>query len=914
MLPGRLAFQLFVIILNGNLITERMKYLNVLRLICISLILCCLQPVLAYGQQAGKPGQGGKNGYSWFRDGTFSVVPSSHQDIAWMDSIGKCIEFRDEKMITPVLARLSANSEFRFSVEDGLSLREYLERHPDSYGQILKYTREGRLEWGATYKQPYESMYDGESLIRQAYLGRKWLKKTLPGCDFKVYWNEDVPGRSLQMAQILSKSGIPYMQFSRHQPGIYRWYSPDGSYITCFTPGQYDEVGIPVRAAGTDIKQLTKAFSTLLAEWNDYYAKRSIAPAMQFLYSHDFATPPDYDAFFRNWNSSSLRTGRPVINYATATKWFEAVTRGNPSFDTIQGERPDVWLYIHGPSHQKALKASREGSRLLTSAEKFATFDALQQGSFDNYPTQSFTKAWEKAIYPDHGWGGKHGDLTDRAFRTSFETARSLAAGILETSMKNIASRIKFAEEGIPVTVFNPLSWERTDVAVFTLDVEGNPENIFRLVDQDGKEIQYQLSDEHSIAGNRDEVLTFMFIAEKVPSVGYKTYYLLKGRPAEVTGPFRNDSRHYENRFFRAELADGGIRSLFDKDLNAEMFNTGKFLGAELFTMQSVGNGAGEFTDVQQPAMEGFARMSQFGQPWALVSEGPVRDVYEYRKQIKNVTVVEQLIFYRTIRRVDIHVELNGFDGERYREFRLAFPVRMTDAEVAYEVPMGVVRVGKDEIAGAAGFSKVSQIYSTPCVQVHPREVQDWFSASDGEKCLTISSDVAVFDWIDPTTNPVDYAMLQPVLLASRKSCHGEGNYYLQPGNHTYTFSLYSNAGDWKNGYRNGTQSNQPLMALVGKRTGTGTKPETMSFIAIENSNLVLSTVKKCDDDNSVIVRCYDIEGKDSNAHIGISFPVSGVEKTNMIEEEGKPLPGSGNKIEIPVGHHSIETIKLLLR
>jgi alpha-mannosidase len=49
----------------------------------------------------------------------------------------------------------------------------------------------------------------------------------------------------------------------------------------------------------------------------------------------------------------------------------------------------------------KALKASREGSRPLTAAEKFATFDALQQGSFKDYPLASFTKAWENAIYPD---------------------------------------------------------------------------------------------------------------------------------------------------------------------------------------------------------------------------------------------------------------------------------------------------------------------------------------------------------------------------------------------------------------------------------------------------------------------------------------------------------------------------------
>jgi alpha-mannosidase len=864
--------------------------------------------------QATKTDAGNKGDYSYFRGGSISVVPSSHQDIAWMDSIGKCIEFRDEKMITPVLARLKANSDFKFSVEDGLSLREYLQRHPDSYEEILKYTLEGRLEWGATYKQPYESMYDGESLIRQAYLGRKWLKKTLPGCDFKVYWNEDVPGRSLQMAQILSKSGIPYMQFSRHQPGIYRWYSPDGSFITCYTPGQYDEVGIPVREAKTDIVPLTKAFTSIMTEWNDYYKKRKIKPEVQFLYSHDFATPPDYDAFFNDWNSKSQKQGKPTINYATATEWFNAVSKGKPVFDKILGERPDVWLYIHGPSHQRALKASREGSRLLTAAEKFAAFDALQQGSFKDYPQASFTKAWENAIYPDHGWGGKHGDMTDRTFRTVYETARDIASGILEKSMNNIAARIKHTNDAIPVTVFNTLSWERTDIVKFTLDAEGKPENTYKLTDQNGREIAYQLIDEHQIKGNRDEVITFLFVADNVPSLGYKTYYLENGKPSPVSDSFKNNNRSYENTYYKVDFSDGGIKSLYDKELSVNLMNTDKFLGAELFTMQSVGNGAGEFTDVQLPTMEGFAKMSQFGQQWSLVSEGALRDVYEFRKEISNVTVVQQLIFYKTIKRIDIHVELNGFNGERYREFRLAFPVNQAKSEVAYEVPMGVVRIGKDEIAGAAGFSKASQIYDTPCSQVHPREVQDWFSAFDGTTGITISSDVAVFDWIDPTSNPAGYTILQPVLLASRKSCHGEGNYYLQPGDHNYTFSLYSYSGDWKNGYRYGTQSNQPLKAVAAKKSNNGNMPETMSFISVENKNLILSTVKKCEDDDNVIVRCYDIEGNDSDAKINFTTPFQRAELTNMIEEEGKLIPGSGNNLGLRVGHNSIETIKLFVK
>jgi alpha-mannosidase len=195
---------------------------------------------------------------------------------------------------------------------------------------------------------------------------------------------------------------------------------------------------------------------------------------------------------------------------------------------------------------------------------------------------------------------------------------------------------------------------------------------------------------------------------------------------------------------------------------------------------------------------------------------------------------------------------------------------------------------------------------------VHPREVQDWFSASDGKTGITISSDVAVFDWIDPTTNPAGNPVLQPVLLASRKSCHSEGNYYLQPGDHHYSFSLYPHKGDWKNGYRMGTQSNQPLRTVTVKPYLTGgTMPESLSFISVENDNIIISTVKKCDDEDNVIIRFYETEGRDVMTKINLFIPFRKAQLTNMIEEEGKDIEGSGKSLGIKTGHHSIETLKL---
>ena len=180
---------------------------------------------------------------AFFADGTVHVISSSHQDIGWMDTPERCIIDRDRLVITPALERMRENPEFRFVMESTMNLMEYLGRHPESRDEIAQYTREGRFAWGATYNQPYESMYAGEALVRQVYLGRKWLKKALPGCDSREAWSPDVPGRAMQMPQILSKAGVPYLIMSRHEEGLFNWQSPDGSGVTAYSPGHYHASG-----------------------------------------------------------------------------------------------------------------------------------------------------------------------------------------------------------------------------------------------------------------------------------------------------------------------------------------------------------------------------------------------------------------------------------------------------------------------------------------------------------------------------------------------------------------------------------------------------------------------------------------------------------------------------------------------
>ena len=119
---------------------------------------------------------------------TVFVLPSSHNDVGWAGTPSEIAEHRAGAILDTVLRIMERDPSYAFAMEAGLYLREYLARRPEQAPLLERYTREGRLEWGATYVQPYEGVLDGESLVRQVSSGRGWMRREL-GLEAVGYWN-----------------------------------------------------------------------------------------------------------------------------------------------------------------------------------------------------------------------------------------------------------------------------------------------------------------------------------------------------------------------------------------------------------------------------------------------------------------------------------------------------------------------------------------------------------------------------------------------------------------------------------------------------------------------------------------------------------------------------------------------------
>jgi alpha-mannosidase len=843
--------------------------------------------------------------WGYFSGGSICLVSSSHQDIAWLDTPGQCEINRDIQTITPALQYMRDEPNYCFAMEQSLNLKEYLQRHPESKDEILQRAKESRFMWGATYIQPYESLESGEQLIRQTYFGKKWLGKILPGSDMRVAYNVDIPGRAMQMPQILKKAGIDYLVISRQAEGVYNWRSPDGSEVSVFSNGYYSTPQATYGNFKCDMSEIIKKVSEKLLQKQDYYRDHNFPPIFCIFLCADGLHPVNYSEVCRQWNAladkvnqtSAPHNKMPTMKHTTIQAFMDSLVGSNIKPEVITGERPNLWLYIHGPTHYRAISAKRDAGVLLPAAEMFSTIDSVLTGSFNNYPAQKLSDAWESAVYPDHGWGGKNGDITDKTFCEKYEYARDTGREILYNSLNSIAARVKTAPNSYSLVVYNDLSFVRGGVVKFKTN-----HNVFQIRDADGKIIPHQVSNDR-----------ICFYADKIPPIGYKTFYIIEKQSGQSSNPIAGlKVSSYENKYYKAEFSTGGLKNIYDKQFKRELLNTEKFLGGEVFAMQSNGNGAGEFVRMQMPSMENFEKASNQNSEWMLVETGAVKDVLQSKYSFADCSVVQRVIFYKSFKNIDFEVDVHNWKGNHNREIRMAFPLNLSKSQIAYEVPMGILKVGEDEMKGAPGGWTDYGTYDQNAGDIHPREVQNFITANDSKVRITIAGSVAVWDYIDPTVNPVDYPIVQPLILATRKSCHWEGNWYEQKGDHRFKFSLISQSPKDKYYWQAGIAANHPFYTVCDvPKNIDANLPVEKSFFSLTSNNALISAVKKCEDDNSVIVRVYDLQGKNTSLRLNVPFGVSKAYRANIIEEPREALSLKSSAVKIEIGKYAIETLKL---
>jgi alpha-mannosidase len=84
--------------------------------------------------------------------------------------------------------------------------------------------------------------------------------------------------------------------------------------------------------------------------------------------------------------------------------------------------------------------------------------------------------------------------------------------------------------------------------------------------------------------------------------------------------------------------------------------------------------------------------------------------------------------------------------------------------------------------------------------------------------------------------------------------------------------------------------------------------------LRLEPGNLVLTTLKKCEDDDHLAIRFYEAEGFECQARLYFSKPITQAWATNLIEEEEGVLPARGDgSVQLMVKPWEIVTLKVAI-
>ena len=134
-------------------------------------------------------------------------------------------------------------------------------------------------------------------------------------------------------------------------------------------------------------------------------------------------------------------------------------------------------------------------------------------------------------------------------------------------------------------------------------------------------------------------------------------------------------------------------------------------------------------------------------------------------------------------------------------------------------------------------------------------------------------------------------------------------------GDHHFSFSLFVNEPGWKNGFHEGKQAQNRLYPVFDPiRAKESPLKESQSFVTTSGGLSLLTAIKKCEDDNSLVLRLAEMDGKTQKIDLGLFTPALSVSKTNLIEQDSKNTGQSGKVIHLEVGKNSIGTFKLDFR
>jgi alpha-mannosidase len=531
----------------------------------------------------------------------------------------------------------------------------------------------------------------------------------------------------------------------------------------------------------------------------------------------------------------------------------------------------------------------RRSEENVLNAEKFASI-ALLYGR--PYPQDAMLMSWKNLLFdhfhdimPGSGIAVNYLD-SKRNLENVDRTVNDVTSG----SLREIAARVDTQRDGVAVMLFNSQSWARTDVVEVEAQLPDPAQNI-QVVDGTGKPTEAQL-----ISMDKDTHRARFLLLAHTPSMGYATYFVSGARsPSPAHSLLRASADTLENEFIRVKIdpQTGCVTSLFDKRSGTESLAAAETdTGGPKDTV--CGNLLQTFVDKpkQWDAWNIDADFEK--QHWdldkadevKLVESGPLRAVIRIKNHFQNSTFVRDVTLYAGVPRVDVNMQAEWH--EKHILLKVAFPVSAHSDKATYEIPFGSVQRPTTR--------------NTPAEQGQFEvPAQRWADISDGKHGFSLLNDCKY-----------GYDAKGNVLRLSLLRSPEYPDPHADEGHHEFTYSMYPHGGDWKQALtiRQGYELNYRLISLpVGKHQGA--LPREHSFLQVGSDNVIVSALKKAEDENALVLRLYEWAGQQAEVKVQLPPGAESARETDLMEKPMGGLQVNGSAVNVPIKPYEIKTVEV---